>query len=70
LRQNDPHRPRAGPQRGTVRECDWPGYLIARLLLCAVDGKIVVLHGFAKKTRKMPDDDMTLARRRERGFDR
>jgi phage-related protein len=47
-----------------------PGNRIARLLLCLVDGKIVVLHGFIKKTQKPPDDDMKLARGRKRGFDR
>jgi hypothetical protein len=29
---------------------DCPGSRIARLLFCLVDGKIVVLHGFIKKT--------------------
>jgi phage-related protein len=43
---------------------------IARLLFSLVDGKIVVLHGFIKKTQKTPDDDMKLARRRKREFDR
>jgi phage-related protein len=47
-----------------------PGNRIARLLFCLVDGKIVVLHGFIKKTQKTPDDDMKLARRRKREFDR
>src|SRR5271167_5221376 len=28
---------------------------IARLLFCLVDGKIVVLHGFIKKTQQTPD---------------
>jgi phage-related protein len=49
---------------------DCPGNRIARILFSLVDGKIVVLHGFIKKTRKMPDDDMKLARRRQREFDR
>jgi len=49
---------------------DCTGNRIARLLFSVVDGKIVVLHGFIKKTRKMPDDDMALARRRKREFDR
>jgi phage-related protein len=48
---------------------DCPGR-IARLLFSLVDGKIVVLHGFIKKTQKTPDDDMKLARRRKREFDR
>src|SRR5208282_4713498 len=45
---------------------DCPGNRIARLLFSIVDGKIVVLHGFIKKTRKTPDDDLNLARRRKR----
>jgi phage-related protein len=49
---------------------DCPGNRIARLLFSVVGSRIVVLHGFIKKTRKMPDDDMALARRRKREFDR
>ncbi len=47
-----------------------PGNRIARLLFSLVDGKIVVLHGFIKKTQQTPDDDLKLARRRKREFDR
>jgi phage-related protein len=47
---------------------DCPGNRIARLLFTLVDGRIVVWHGFIKKTQKTPDDDMTLARRRKREF--
>jgi phage-related protein len=49
---------------------DCPGNRIARLLFCIVDGKIVVLHGSIKKTQQTPADDMKLARRRQREFDR
>jgi len=49
---------------------DCPGNRMARLLFSVVDGKIVVLHGFIKKTQKTPDDDLKLARRRKREFDR
>lgn len=49
---------------------DCPGNRIARILFSLVEGKIVVLHGFIKKTRKTPDDDMKLARRRQREFGR
>jgi phage-related protein len=31
--------------------------------------EILVLHGFLKKTRKTPDDDLALARRRKRAFE-
>ena len=49
---------------------DCPGNRIARLLFSLVDGKIVVLHGFIKKTQQTPDDDLKLARRRKREFER
>jgi phage-related protein len=49
---------------------DCPGNRIARLLFCLVAGEIVVLHGFIKKTPKTPEEDMKLARRRKREFDR
>ena len=49
---------------------DCPGNRVARLLFSLVDGRIVVLHGFIKKTRKTPDDDLNLARRRKREFER
>ena len=47
-----------------------PCHRIARLMLCPVEGRLVVLHGFIKKTQKTPDGDMDLARRRQREFDR
>lgn len=47
---------------------DLPGNRIARLMFCVVDEKIVILHGFIKKTRKTPDDDLTLARKRQHEF--
>jgi phage-related protein len=49
---------------------DCPGNRIARLLFCLVEGKIVVLHAFIKKTQQTPDDDLKLAHRRKREFDR
>src|SRR5258706_8185116 len=36
---------------------DCPGNRIARLLLCLVDRRLVVLRGFIKKTQKTPDND-------------
>jgi phage-related protein len=36
---------------------------IARVLLCFYEGHLVALHGFIKKTRAMPDDDLALARK-------
>jgi phage-related protein len=41
-----------------------PSRRIARLMLCFHENKIVVLHGFIKKTQKTPGEDIDLARRR------
>jgi phage-related protein len=37
---------------------------IARLLFFAAEGKLGIVHGFVKKTRKTPGGDIALARRR------
>jgi phage-related protein len=49
---------------------DLSGSRISRLLFCVIDGRIVVLGGFIKKTRKTPDEILNLARRRKREFER
>jgi phage-related protein len=49
---------------------DCPGNRVARLLFCLAEGRIVVLHGFIKKTQQTPDQDMKLVRRRKREFER
>ena len=41
-----------------------PSRRIARLLFFVNDDRIGVVHGFIKKTRKTPADDLELARRR------
>jgi phage-related protein len=41
---------------------------IARVLFSVQQGAILVLHGFIKKTKKTPDEDLALARRRRREF--
>src|SRR5258708_27863572 len=41
-----------------------PSQRIARLMLCFHQGTLVVLHGFIKKTRKTPAEELALARRR------
>lgn len=41
-----------------------PSNRIARVLFCFTEGRIVALHGFIKKTRKTPDADLSLARKR------
>ena len=38
----------------------------ARVLLCLYRGHLVALHGFIKKTRRTPDEDLALARKRQR----
>lgn len=45
-----------------------PNRRIARLLFSVRGGKILVLHGFVKKTQKTPADELTLARRRDKEF--
>ena len=39
---------------------------IARALFCLHDGVLVALHGFIKKTQKTPDDELALARKRQK----
>ena len=43
-----------------------PGNRIARILFCAVDDRMVLLHGFIKKSQKTPIDDLALARKRQK----
>ena len=38
----------------------------ARVLICFYVGRLVALHGFIKKTRATPEDDLTLARKRQK----
>jgi phage-related protein len=38
----------------------------ARVLLCLYREHLVALHGFIKKTRTTPDDDLALARKRKK----
>ena len=46
-----------------------PGNRIARVLLSVQQGKILVLHGFIKKSQKTPAADLALARKRNREFE-
>jgi len=39
---------------------------IARVIFCAAQGKMVLLHGFIKKTQKTPQGDLELARVRQK----
>jgi phage-related protein len=45
---------------------DLPTKRTARVLLCLHHGHLVALHGFIKKTRATPDDDLALARKRQK----
>lgn len=42
---------------------------IARVLFCLVKDRIVVLHGFIKKTQKTPVEELALARKRKKEFE-
>lgn len=46
-----------------------PSRRIARVLFCLVAGELILLHGFIKRTRKTPLDDLSLARRRQKELD-
>lgn len=46
-----------------------PSNRIARVLFSVHQGRILVLHGFIKKTQKTPAEDRALARRRNREFE-
>jgi phage-related protein len=47
-----------------------PSNRIARVLFSVQRGRILVLHGFIKKTQKTPPDDLALAHRRNREFEK
>ena len=42
----------------------------ARVLICHHEAHLVALHGFIKKTRTTPEDDLGLARRRKKELER
>jgi len=42
------------------------GNRTARVLICFYERHLVALHGFIKKTRTTPPDDLALARRRQK----
>ena len=45
---------------------DLPANRASRVILCFYDEHLVALHGFLKKTRATPDEDLALARRRQK----
>jgi phage-related protein len=46
-----------------------PGNRIARVLFSVQQGKMLVLHGFIKKSQKTPAADLALAHKRNREFE-
>ena len=50
--------------------CSLPSRRIARVLFCLVRSKLVLLHGFIKKTQKTLSDDLALARKRQKEIER
>ena len=46
-----------------------PGKTIARTMFCVEGGRIVVLHGFIKKSQRTPEPDLVLARKRKKEFE-
>ena len=49
---------------------DLPTGCAARVLLGVFRGRLVALHGFVKKTRTTPDEDLALARKRQKELER
>lgn len=47
-----------------------PGNRAARVLLSVYRERLVALHGFIKKTRATPDDELALARKRQKEIQR
>ncbi len=43
---------------------------IARVIFCISAGKMVLLHGFEKKSQKTPQPDWEIARRRQKEIER
>jgi phage-related protein len=48
---------------------DLAGNRIARVMFSIQQGKLLILHGFIKKSQKTPSEDLTLALRRNREFE-
>lgn len=57
---------RAMGQRLWEVRTELPSNRIARVLICLDEGVLVALHAFIKKTQKTPDDDLALARKRQK----
>ncbi len=46
-----------------------PSARTARMMFCISQERIVVLHGFIKKTQKTPEGELALARKRKKEFE-
>lgn len=62
----DVGKPLVGAMKGGIWEVrsSLPSRRIARVLFGVEDGRMVVLHGFVKKTAQTPSEDLNLARKR------
>jgi phage-related protein len=49
---------------------DLPTRRIARVVICFCRGHLVALHGFIKKTQATPEEDLLLARKRQKELER
>jgi phage-related protein len=49
---------------------DLPSRRIARVLFCVFDERMVLLHGFIKKTQRTPEKELSVATARQRGLKR
>lgn len=49
---------------------DLPTKRTARVLFCLYREHLVALHGFIKKTRATPDEDLATARKRQKELER
>jgi phage-related protein len=45
---------------------DLPTKRTARVIICSSRGRLVALHGFVKKTRTTPEEDLAIARKRRK----
>ena len=48
---------------------DLPSRRIARVLFCAYRGQLLALNGFIKKTRTTPDNELAVARKRQKDLE-
>ena len=62
----------AAPWGGACGRCAaiLPDGRIARVIFCVHEGRMMLLHGFIKKTQKAPPQEIELALRRKREVER